>query len=261
MFRRTTTIVLCAAAAAVGLGACSEEEPAERGAAARASDEGPPAPDLEVDITEPFDGDDTTSNRVTVRGTVSPAEARVRVNGTNADVDAGGSWSVRVDDLDLGEQQLTARATLGDSTERASDTVSVTRKRTAAQRAAYRAAQERKRQERLTTLKATAEWIAPKLLQKSPDRYTGDSIAISGEIFQIQEDGEENFFLMNTECETEYDITICDGPEVHVTYTGSTDKTEDDLVTVYGTVLGGLEYDTQIGGSNFVASVKGEVIE
>ena len=83
----------------------------------------------------------------------------------------------------------------------------------------------------------------------------------SGEIFQIQEDGGDNFFLINTECETEFDIRLCDGPTVHVTYDESTDKTEDDFVTVYGIVEGGYEYDTSIGGSNFVASVDAEIIE
>ena len=40
-----------------------------------------------------------------------------------------------------------------------------------------------------------------------------------------------------------------------------TSKAEEDLVTVYGTVTGGLDYDTAVGGSNFVASIEADIIE
>ena len=46
-----------------------------------------------------------------------------------------------------------------------------------------------------------------------------------------------------------------------MTYPFPTDKTEEDLVTVYGVAAGGHEYDTQIGGSNFVGSIDARIIE
>lgn len=215
---------------------------------------------LDVTIDSPLDGEETTRGSITVRGTVTPPDATVLVNSKRTAVDGSGRWQDSVE-LEVGENAIAVTAAVEGSTARANDDIKVTRRRTAAQRAALRAARQRKRAAARARLRSTAKSIPPKQLQKNPDRYAGEPIVISGEIFQIQEDGSGGFLLMNTECETEYEIRICNGPTVHVEYAGSTSKTKDDFVTVYGTVVGGYEYDTAIGGSNFVASVKAEILE
>lgn len=262
-FAFTTAVVLCAAGLACGTESSTDMDDTRRAdapARENATTAEPPEPELRVTIDAPSDGRRVTAPSVKVRGTVSPADAGVKVNGRSMEV-IDGEWSGRVD-LELGDNGVRAVATAAGTTERMIDDVTVTRRRTAAQRAAFRAAQERKRQQRIADLKASANPIDPKLLQKNPDKHIGERVVVSGEIFQIQEDrGDGSFMMINTGCETTYDVRICDGPTVHIAYEGSNDKTEDDFVTVYGTVAGGLEYDTAIGGTNFVASVEADIIE
>ena len=258
MLRGTALAALIAASMATGA-ACGSESGGSQDEPTQAELAAEKAEQLDVSIDEPFDGETTTRHRMMVSGTVEPPDAEVKVNGISASVGPDGSWEERVD-LDLGENPVSVRATVPGSTEQVNDSIDIRRKRTAAQRRAYREAQERKRAERLANLRANAQPIDPELLQKDPDRYAGDVVVMTGEIFQIQEGG-DNFFLMDTECSTEFDVTLCDGPTVHVAYDFPTDKTEEDLVTIYGTVIGGMEYDTAAGGSNYVASIEGEIIE
>ena len=235
------------------------DDTADRPASSVSADE-PRDVSPDVSIDSPSDGDETTSATMMITGTASPPEAEIRIGSRTATPDARGAWEREIK-LELGENAIDVVASVPGSSETADAGITVTRKRTAAQRKAFRAAQERRRLARLDRLRANARAIDPKQLQKSPDRYTGDEVMITGEIFQIQERDGDNFFLMNTECETEYEVTFCNGPTVHVTYGFSTEKTEDDIVTVYGTVAGGYEYDTQIGGTNFVGSVEARIIE
>jgi hypothetical protein len=261
---RSHLIALLLAAAVAGCGTTADPEPgaAGSGRSATSADTAEPSPpELDVTIDSPRGGKRTTASRVRVTGTVSPPDARVTVNGRSADVEADGTWTARAS-LELGTNGVRAVATTDGTTDRAVDTVEVVRRRTAAQRAAFREAQRRKRERRLAELKASARAIDPELLQKNPDKHAGERVVVSGEIFQIQEDSSQgNFMMINTGCETSYDIRICDGPTVHISYRGTNDKTEDDFVTVYGTVVGGLEYETAIGGSNFVASIEAEIVE
>lgn len=230
------------------------------------------AEQLDVVVDEPSDEQETTKTSILISGTVTPADAKVVVvNGDEPSPSPDGRWKTRLD-LELGRNFVGAKASVDGTTVTASDSVNVTRKRTAAQSVAYKAAQARKRvarkaaqarkrEERLTSLRANAQAIAPKLLQKNPDKYSDEQVVVSGEIFQIQEGQGDNFFLINTECTTEFEVRLCDGPTVHVAYDSETSKGEDDLVTVYGTVIGGLDYDTAAGGSNYVASIEADIIE
>jgi hypothetical protein len=243
----------------IAFAGCGDAGTINNGANKNVASSEPAEPELDVTIDRPGEFAELRKSKVRVHGAVQPAGAGVKVNGRSAIVQPDGTWS-KVVHLDVGENPISVSAALAGSTDRVNDDLTVTRRRTAAERAAFRAAQERKRQERLATLRASAQAIDTELLQKNPDKHTGETVAVTGEIFQIQEGG-DNFLLMNTGCETEYDIRICDGPTVHVTYDGETRFTEDDLLTVYGTVNGGLDYDTAIGGSNFVASIDGEILE
>lgn len=259
LFPRCFAAALCLVAVGCGGdgggddGSASSDGPTREELIAQKADQ------LDVSIDEPVDFDETTRTSLTVRGVVQPADAEVTVNGRAAEVSGDGRWETSVD-LELGSNSVNAKASVSGSTARANASVTIRRTRTAAQRRAFRAAQKRKREARLAEVRANAREIDPELLQKDPDRYSGDLVKVAGQIFQIQEGG-DNFMLLNTKCSTEYDITLCDGPTVHVFYDQSTNKTEDDLVVVYGRVEGGLDYDTAIGGSNYVASVEGEIIE
>jgi hypothetical protein len=249
-----TLTALSLTAAACGNGTTDGSKPSDRQESASRQ------PDLDVVIDQP--GDATVrKHKVTVTGSAQPATAVVDLNGHPVVVQPDGSWE-KVVYLELGDNDVDIHAALPGSTQRSTDSITVTRRRTAAERARYLEAQRRKREEHLAALRTNASWLEPKLFQKDPDRYTGESVAMRGEVFQIQEGrGSDNFLLMNTECETEYDITICGGPTVHVEYDFSTNTTEDDVVTVYGTVNGGLEYDTAMGGTNYVGSIAAEIIE
>jgi hypothetical protein len=208
------------------------------------------------------DGDTVTGRRLELTGVVSEPGAEIDAgNDQSTTADEQGHFSLTVRLEAIGENTFFVAARKPGFTSD-NGTIYVTRRRTAAERQALR---ERRieRQARLEAeLRATAQWLDPELLQKNPDKYAGERVVMTGEVMQIREgDVDGSFLLMNTGCETEYEVRICDGPLVHVSYDGETDKTEDDLVTVYGTVEGGLEYETQMGGSNYVGSIEGGIIE
>lgn len=265
--RRLSFLSCVVAATLVGVGCGSESGTESNNAdeSARGYPRGytaPPEPkDLTLVINE--DGETLRGRNQKITGTTEPG-ASVTVNAdtgiTEATASPNGKFKVPVELDEIGENELYVKATL-EGFEDEATRIYVTRERTAAEARAYREAQQRKREQELAELRA-APATDPELLQKNPDRHAGEKIAISGEIFQIQErPGGGGFFLMNTMCSTEYDITICDGPTVYVTYKGTNDLTEDDLVTVYGVVRGGYEYDTQAGGSNYVAHIAAKILE
>jgi hypothetical protein len=204
------------------------------------------------------DGRTVHSKTVLVSGKVSEPNAFVAVEGKPADADESGAFRVKVK-LDVGDNFFDITASKP-GFESASQTIAIERVLSAAERRARAERKRLKREAEIAELRSSAKQLDPDLLQKDPDRYTGEQVVMSGEIFQIQEGG-NNFFLMNTKCNTEYGTTLCDGPEVYVSYDFATDKTEDDIVTVYGEVQGGYEYDTQIGGSNYVGHIRARIIE
>jgi hypothetical protein len=82
-----------------------------------------PAPNLSLEIISPEDGAELTESPVTVTGNVSDAAAAVTVNGIEAEVAGGGTFSAQVD-LVEGENTINAVATLGE--EEAQDSITVT---------------------------------------------------------------------------------------------------------------------------------------
>lgn len=93
-------------------------------------------------------------------------------------------------------------------------------------------------------------------LIKNPFRYNGEKVVYTGQIFQIQE-GFEPFMLLSVTDEG-YGFWT---DEVWVAGFGEIESAEEDLVTIYGTVTGAEEYETAIGGSNYVPKVKAKYID
>lgn len=216
------------------------------------------------------DGTAVEGKSVLVSGTVSEPGAKVEVENKEVTADADGEFQVRISLPKVGDNSsfVTARKP---GFEPDSMSISITRELTAKERAIRaerrrvareRAAERRRlaREAELAELRNSAVALDPGQFQKDPDRYTGQNITMTGQIFQIQEGG-PNFFLMTTECDTSYGATLCTGPDVYVSYAFPTDKTEEDVVTVYGTVRGGYEYDTAAGGSAYVGHLRARIID
>jgi hypothetical protein len=93
-------------------------------------------------------------------------------------------------------------------------------------------------------------------LIKNPFRYVGEKVVYTGQIFQIQE-GFGSFMLLSVTDEG-YGFW---SDEIWVSGFGEIESAEEDMVTVYGTVTGAEEYETQIGGSRYVPKVKAKYID
>jgi hypothetical protein len=238
---------------------CGQSEESDGTATSKTA---PPEPTVVTFENVNEDGEKFRRKRLEVTGVASEPGAEIDAGeGRTTTADSKGEFSLRVRLKEIGENAIDLIASKP-GFESSTRTIYITRGRTAAERAALRERERLRREREEAELRASAQAIDPKQFQKNPDEFAGEKVVISGEIFQIQEgDLDENFLLMNTECETEFEVRICDGPTVHVTYEGSTDKTEEDLVTVYGTVTGGYEYETQIGGANYVGSIEAEILE
>jgi hypothetical protein len=215
------------------------------------------------------------------RGTVSPAKSTVTA-GTPArpiqvQADADGRWHVRVP-LKAGHNSINVSAFPDDPNFRPSriDTYQVSRALTEEEEAAKEAREkreaerlreelERDRQEQeAARAQQRADFIASAAaidygqVLKEPDAHRGDRVTVSGEILQIKQSGDQGFMLVWSSCD-EFDI--CDDP-VYVRYDGvRVQGAEGDKITVYGTVTGALEYDTQMGGTNYVPKVRARYVD
>ena len=163
---------------------------------------------LTVNATAPS----TYHTKVTVSGAITGDGARVLVNGRLVQNVSDGAFSESVPLSHVGDNAIVviAQANGGAETQK---TISVTRKQSAAQRAAIRrqAAAERARAQRaaaaarqraqqaaarvkarhaayVANYKASARSIPDKQLDKNADVYAGQRVKFYGQIFQIQED-------------------------------------------------------------------------
>jgi hypothetical protein len=220
------------------------------------------------------DGDwiEVSSSTVLLRGTATPADAELAINDDVVSI-VNGKWAKRVP-LDVGRNTVkVGTAVDGNET---STTFVVTRKQTAAERAAARVRAEkaavrlraqlaRERAEaaaaraaKEANFKSSAVAIPYNQLLKDPDSYSGKHVAYSGEIFQIQQSGDSGFMLVSTTCD---DYDFC-SDEIYVKYSGVRVRgAKGDKVTLYGTAKGGYEYDTQGGGTNYVPQVNAKYID
>jgi hypothetical protein len=207
--------------------------------------------------------------RVTIKGTVTPATAKVNVSGHHPKVHADGSFSTSIP-VKLGHRKFFVDGNAVGYKDSDFGTVSVTRKRSHAEnvrhraavarkRAAAKAAAEARRAQYVANFKANAQSIPYKQLQKNADAHSGEHVKFYGQIMQIQEDtfGDGGMMLLSV-TDLGYDIYT---DNVWVNYEGKVNGAEDDMLTVYGTVVGSKSYDTQIGGETYVPEIDAKFIE
>jgi hypothetical protein len=151
----------------------------------------------------------------------------------------------------LGSNELTVTASeAGRLT--ATKSVMITRKETAAEVAARRAAAKRAAAATRQRYENRATTIPYNQLLKNPDRYAGKVVTYRGQIMQIQEDSAGGGVMLINVTNEGYGFWT---DLVWVDYASHVKSAADDIVTIYGPVVGGKSYDTQIGGSNYVPEI------
>jgi hypothetical protein len=216
-------------------------------------------------LTKPRPAATIHSKRMQVRGRTDP-EADVTVTDDYTDrsakVSASGLFTQNVK-LKVGENEVDVEAE-APNCEIGSTTVTVTRKRSAAELAAIRQqkAEERAREEAArqayeANYKANAKTVPFAQLEKDPYDYEGVVVKYTGQVFQIAEEIDTTWMLLSVTDEG-YGYW---SDEIYVTYDGEINAVEDDIVTIYGRVTGQEDYETRGGGSNQVPRVKAKYIE
>jgi hypothetical protein len=213
-----------------------------------------PPPIVELEVTSPDDGDVIKRDRVVVRGTAESG-ADVKVDGHRVRVHEDGAWA-RTVRLDLGRQSIPVEATKGGREDDATS-VTVTRRRSAAELRAIREAQEERERQREADFRAAATTIPYAQLEKNAKPYKGDRVVYRGQIFQIQEDDFGGWMLLSV---TDDGYGFWDD-NIWVDYTDHIRGAEGDIVTVYGTITGTKSYETQIGGETYVPKMRAEYID
>lgn len=95
-------------------------------------------------------------------------------------------------------------------------------------------------------------------LKKNPEAFTGEFVKFQGEILQIIEDGSQaDIRLAVTKDSYGYDFNDV----VYITYQGSTPYIEEDVITVYGEILGSHTYESTAGHTITLPLLEAEIIE
>lgn len=94
-------------------------------------------------------------------------------------------------------------------------------------------------------------------LKKNADRYRGEKVVYTGQIFQIQEFAGGGIILLAV---TDEGYGFWDD-NIWVDFHEPLDAAEEDIITVYGKITGSKEYETQIGGSTYVPRMNAKYID
>jgi hypothetical protein len=140
-----------------------------------------------------------------------------------------------------------------------SDTTTITRVQTAAEKQAAAARAEAHRQAVIARRAAqkqayinSAATIPYNELSKDADAQAGKVVTYTGQIFQIQEDPSGGGMMLVSVTDEGYGLW---DNHIWVDYSGHVSGAEGDTVTFYGTVVGSKSYDTQAGGTTYVPEV------
>lgn len=198
-------------------------------------------------------------DKVTLSGKVTAENGsvqgvRVEVDGRPAPVN-GGTWSKTVT-LKRGENDFRVAASKGGYDEDFGS-ATITRKRSKAELAAAAARQRAAAAQRKQSYMANAQSIPYNQLEKNADRFAGERVKFTGQIFQIQEDSGSSVILLSVTDEG-YGFW---SDNIWVDYDGTINGAEDDIITVYGTIEGSQSYETQIGGETYVPQMTAKYVE
>jgi hypothetical protein len=94
-------------------------------------------------------------------------------------------------------------------------------------------------------------------LIKNPERFRGEKVVYTGQIFQIQEEAGYGIMLLSVTDEG-YGFWT---DEIWVNFEDPVDAAEEDIVTVYGKLTGSEEYETRIGGTNYVPRMNAKYVD
>lgn len=115
---------------------------------------------------------------------------------------------------------------------------------------------EKKKQQEIIDYKNACQTMSYKVLNKNPDNLAGQKIKLRGEIMQIQEDSGKTFMLLSV---TDMGYGIWND-NVAVSYNGTLDIYEDDIITIWGEIAGGFTYKSQAGWNITVPKVTAKYI-
>lgn len=204
----------------------------------------------------------TRSDSFTVRGEVDPATATVgwhrtgRQSTTPVSVHPDGTFTTRLPTHKSGANDFVIEAE--QSGYRKDDhIVGVIRKLSPAQLAAQRAARERARAAARQSFINRATTIPYNQLEKNADRYKGKRVVYRGQIFQIQEDGDNGGIMLLSVTDEGYGFW---DDNIWIDYDHSIRSAKDDIITVYGRITGQQSYETQIGGETYVPRMRAKYI-
>jgi hypothetical protein len=136
--------------------------------------------------------------------------------------------------------------------------VEFTRKLSAAEKAAIAYARQQALEAKIAQYKRSAITIPYNQLNKDADRYHGKRVAYTGQILQIQEDGNLGGFMLLSVTNEGYGIY---DDNIWVDYDHHIKSAEDDIITVYGTIKGSKSYETQIGGETYVPQMHARYVD
>lgn len=107
-------------------------------------------------------------------------------------------------------------------------------------------------------LKASAKTIEYAQMIKNPDRHAGEYVKYRGQIIQIQE-GEDMTVIRLAVTQESYGWNSSE--VIWVEVDGYTDFVDEDIVTVYGTVVGSHSYTSQAGWEITVPAMLADTVE
>lgn len=242
----------------VGIAAAPNEDKAKSSTPAsnaKASVAATPTPDTRVHLNVTGQKDGITVHKTTfrVKGSATLG-SRIEINHHKV-VSRRGKFDQTVS-LHAGRNTISVRARKYGLVN-ANDSVHVTRKLTAGEKAAVNAQRAAAHAAAMASFKAGAQTIAYNQLDKNADRYNGTHVKFTGQILQVQENAGGGMMLLSVTNEGDGFYT----DNVWVDYDNPIKSAKDDVITVYGTITGSKSYDTQIGGSTYVPRMHTKYVE
>ena len=133
------------------------------------------------------------------------------------------------------------------------------KKKAAEEEAARKAEEKAAAEAKIAAQKADAQTIPYRDLARNPDNYKGKNVKYTGEVIQVQEDGNMVGLRVNvTKNSYGYEDTI------YVIYNKGIIEgrvLEDDIITLYGKSMGLLTYKTVLGAEMSIPQVIASIVE